>query len=309
MPNDFNIRADQSNLPCDYADLPSPKDLDAMSAVELAEELERIWGSMTEDTYDDAVICAYLDALDRKAPMPEMPDAENAYADFQQILRNALPEAPLQEQSVSPKRPVRLRHLWRTALAAVVAILGLLAGMVTAQAAGIDVFGAMAHWTEEVFSFGKIRDDGANDDLSANKDGIGEEMQPTGDLEFNSVQDALDAFGITEVTEPQLPGSFGLTRISVTNVVEADIFLLSAGYESDTGEHLGIDIMRYSAEPSVQVEKNDTSVETFEINGVTVFLVENSVNYTLAWLTEHYECYISGADQHVLREIVNSMEK
>lgn len=186
MTNDFDTRADQSNLPCDCVKSSLPKDLDAMSAVELAEEMERVWSSMTEDTYDDAVICAYLDALDRKAPMPEMPDAETAYTDFQQLLRDALAEG-------------------------------------------------------------------------------------------------------------------------LTNIEEFDIFALSAIYESSSGEHLAIDIMRYANKPNVQIEKNDAPVEMFDIKGVTIFLIENNVNYTLAWVTEHYECFIFGSNPDILREMANSI--
>ena len=45
--------------------------------------------AMTEAEYDPAVIDAYLDALDRKAPMPDHPDAGTAYAGFQARVQRA----------------------------------------------------------------------------------------------------------------------------------------------------------------------------------------------------------------------------
>ena len=54
MPDNLYHHANQSNFPSDWADL--RKDLAAMPAEELAEEMEHIWASMTEETYDDAVI-------------------------------------------------------------------------------------------------------------------------------------------------------------------------------------------------------------------------------------------------------------
>lgn len=53
--------------------------LNQMSPAELEEEMERALDAMTEETYDPAVISAYLEAMDRKAPMPTPPDPEEAY--------------------------------------------------------------------------------------------------------------------------------------------------------------------------------------------------------------------------------------
>lgn len=106
------------------------KDLDAMSAVELAEELELIWGKMDEETYDEKIIDMYLDALDRKVPMPNHPDADTAYDLF------------LKARGFEPEKGRRrdFRFVLRAALAAVIAAALLFGAMVTVQAAGVDVF-------------------------------------------------------------------------------------------------------------------------------------------------------------------------
>ena len=52
-------------------------------------ELEAALEAMTEAEYDPAVIDAYLDALDRKAPMPDHTDAGTAYAGFQARVQRA----------------------------------------------------------------------------------------------------------------------------------------------------------------------------------------------------------------------------
>ena len=51
----------------------SPERLNPMTAAQLERELEAALEAMTEAEYDPAVIDAYLDALDRKAPMPDHP--------------------------------------------------------------------------------------------------------------------------------------------------------------------------------------------------------------------------------------------
>ena len=44
--------------------------LDSMSVAELLELLENINETMTEDNFDDELIEACLEAIDRKSPMP-----------------------------------------------------------------------------------------------------------------------------------------------------------------------------------------------------------------------------------------------
>lgn len=86
----------------------------------------------------------------------------------------------------------------------------MLAAMVTAQAAGVDVFGAMARWTEDIFSFGQIPPD------SKVSDNLGGE---TAGQEFSSLQEAFDAYGMTEVHEPGwLPNGYALNRVDVLAV-------------------------------------------------------------------------------------------
>lgn len=67
----------------------SPERLNPMTAAQLERELEAALEAMTEAEYDPAVIDAYLDALDRKAPMPDHTDARTAYAGFQARVQRA----------------------------------------------------------------------------------------------------------------------------------------------------------------------------------------------------------------------------
>lgn len=68
------LSADSGNLSSHFA---------AMSASEIAQELEQILSAMTEETYDAAIIDAYLDELDCRAPSPELPSESDAWNSFQ----------------------------------------------------------------------------------------------------------------------------------------------------------------------------------------------------------------------------------
>jgi len=137
--------------------------LEVMTEEELTEGLNEALESMTEENYDSALIDAYLAALDRKAPMPEIPDTDTSFANFKNRLLQTFPAK--NDIAVSPRRKVR--SVWRVGLVAALTAICLMGGMVVAQAAGVDVFGAIARWTDEVFSLGAIRSDGADDGTSA----------------------------------------------------------------------------------------------------------------------------------------------
>ncbi len=122
----------------------STQHLENSSPVELADALEDMLDSMTEESYDPELVAAYLDALEKKAPMPEPPDAQAAEADFRRRLGAVKPD-----QEAQP--PKRRRYRLPITVAAAIALLFAL--MLCAQAAGFDIFGGLARWTSETFHF------------------------------------------------------------------------------------------------------------------------------------------------------------
>lgn len=258
--------------------------LEAMSVAELTAALGDALETMTEADWDDGLIQAYLDALDRKAPIADMPDARESYAQLQKKLEGFAPEtAPA--NPAAPRGPARLRR--RRGLAVLLA--AALAALLAVQAAGLDVLGAMARWTSEVFSLGSIRYKSAEDtpnDPPSPEDGAG--------VEYASLQEALDAYGVTEISEPaQLPEGYVLQNIAVDCWPSGEFAGISVKYFNGVNI-LHIEIKTFQCTPTMQLEKTADSVDSFEIEGVTVYIFENLNNITAAWNTEHYECYIGG---------------
>lgn len=272
--------------------------LEAMSADELTDALHDALENITEENYDPALIDAYLDALDRKDPMPETPDAEASYAGFQKRIRGIFPER--RDKKAAPS----YRRVWRIGLVAVFAIICMLGGMIVAQAAGLDVFGVMARWTNSVFSFGEIRSDGAEDNpddtayISGGSDS---------EAAFTSLQEALDAYSITEVSEPAwIPDGYTMKSVAVDYRPEWDTIRLTAEYFNGINP-LIVKFESYQDEPDSHVEKTDAPVETFVVNETMVYLLENINNNAAVWVTEHYECLIGGAvEKSELRKMVLS---
>ena len=75
----------------------------------------------------------------------------------------------------------------------------------------------------------------------------------------------------------------------------------------DGSNFLQIQLEYYEGSANIQVEKTYTSLETFLVDGLTVYLLQNISSNSAAWVTEHYECYIIGTvEKQVLKQIVLS---
>lgn len=276
--------------------------LEAMTEEELTDGLNEALESMTDESYDSALIDAYLAALDRKAPMPEVPDTDTSFANFKNRLLLAFPAES--NTAVNPRRKARV--IWRIGLIAALTVICLMGGMVVVQASGVDVFGAIARWTEDVFSLGAIQSDGAKDQvnnpiLENGKAGDGNVIS------YASLQEALNVYDIAEFSEPTwIPEGYSLENVTADCWPDGELIGLFAEY-SDGVDSLHIDIVCYDGEAREQLQKVDAPVETFVANGITIYLLENISSNSAAWVTEHYECYINGVVEHqVLKQIVLS---
>ncbi|MDE6901335.1 MAG: DUF4367 domain-containing protein [Lachnospiraceae bacterium] len=275
--------------------------LEAMSVEELTDALNDLLENMTERNYDSALIDAYLAALDRKDPMPEIPDAETSYTNFQKRILRIFPERTSKKVASGN----RFYRVWRIGLVAVLTLICMLGSMMVAQAAGLDVFGTMGRWTDDIFSFGEIRSDGAvdvpNDTANAPS---GSDSEAT----FTSLQVALDTYGITEVSEPTwFPEGYRFKSVTVDCRTNGDLIGMAAEYSNGTYT-LFVEFNNYRDEPSMQIEKTDVPVETFAVHDTTVYLLENINNNAAAWMTEHFECCITGAvEKSELQQMVLSI--
>ncbi len=250
----------------------SPEDLDAMSPSQLADALERALDDMTEETYDEEVIQRYLDALEQKAPVPPHPGAEQAYDDLARTVKTFRTDSPGEDRKKG--RRLRLRKVLRWSLTAALITVCLLGGMMMVQAAGWDLFGAMARWTEDVFSFGEI----GGQETSA--------VQPP--EEWEEMRTILEAEGQT-LYFPQIPDGFELIYsdfyVGSANG-EADLLL---GYEKED-TFIGFQAIHYyNRLPVALHEKDETQVETFELNGITYYVFSNNGTTKVVWLSDSLE--------------------
>ena len=273
----------------------SPEKLEAMSSSELSEAMEAALDAMTEETYDPAVIDAYLDALDRKAPMPTHPNAESSYQDFQDKLQEYVEGA-----SKPAKQTRKFRRIARTGIVAVLLAV-LLAS--AAQAAGIDVVGTIARWTESVFSFGTVQS--GND--SSHYPSVSNQVPADVPEEYQELVTELQKRGIEEYTIPTcIPEGFQADT--------PELYVDENGYIEFTAAYANGDdmvifaIFGYKGKHAGLYEKDNSEVRIYTKNDTNHYFFQNREINSVAWTVNELEYSIrTTLPAAELEKIINSM--
>ena len=225
--------------------MPDANQLAQLSPEELAQAMEQALDEMTEDTYDQAVVNAYLDALDAKAPMPEMPDVDTSYQQFQSMLTGAL-----------PSRPKRRGRVLRMTLRVFLAAAFLFGCLVAAQAAGLNILGAVISWTDDTFLM----------------------QLPTTPPTSPWYEEYLDELATVDLTAQDLPTWLpeGYRVPPMVSISTGDTPFDSAFFniEGPNGERMSLDIMTNLDMDQMEylsMDKDDTPVEIYEIDDKTVY--------------------------------------
>ena len=197
------------------------------------------------------------DALHKKRNHPSA-DANQALDLFQKVY---LPErengtSAQQKPSVEKrKRPLRLRVLLVAAIMAAV----LLGTLMVAQAVGIDVFGAIARWTDETFWFSAPEDEAA---------------APW----FADRQEELDFIGLSEEFLPSwIPEGYTLEGdIQLVNIPgQTEVYAVFSNADHSTFDIL-VAVYDNPVDIETQIfEKDDSQVQICQVNGKTVYLFYN----------------------------------
>lgn len=230
--------------------VPNRDELERLSPEELAQAMEQTLDQMTEDTYDQAVIDAYLDALDAKTPMPEAPDVEESYGQFQAMLSQALPN---EAHSKPKRRGSVLRMTLRVALAAAFVF----SCLMMAQASGLDLWGTVARWTDDGFHFQLVENDSPQ--------------------WYDDYWTDLEVVGIEEDQLPTwLPQDYAVDAIQVSKKLDRNEVQVLLTSQDQPEIRCSMSIFSDPETMSALVfSKDNRPVEEFQVNGKTVYLLHN----------------------------------
>ena len=242
--------------------------LGAMTTPELLELLERTLDGASEGTYDGELVDALLAELNLRSPLPEHRPAAEAYGEFSERVRRAA--------DAVGRRKGEKRYGWRSAFAGVMVAAAMLLGMMCAQASGLDVFGAAARWSDELFSFGR------------------DEPEPTAALSVGDIEKLL----------PSVPEGFVMGEPVVFEGTQTND--LSYWVEFSSGEKYII-FSAVSIEESVNssYEKDKDYVTKLSISNQDYFVFSNNGIVSAAWRTAQFECHINtNLSKQELTEII-----
>jgi len=253
--------------------------LENLSAGEILEELDARMEEMTDQSCDPELIRLYLDVLEEKEPLGLELDPE---ASLQRFLeerageesRSTPPEEPAAQAAVSrPAGLRRFRHFPRTLIAA--AVVAVLFGL-GSMAGSSRLWESVVHLTQGTL---QIVPPGAS------QSGQTSAQPPLEELEFTSLQEALDAYGITEPLAPKwLPEGFETERIDID--VDPDFIRIMAVYQCEE-KAVQVTVRNYNSKEEldrISVEKENGQQDVKYIRGgVEHSLAQNRAIYTASW--------------------------
>lgn len=252
--------------------IPTREQLDAMSTAELLEALEQTLFSMTEENYDGELLDAYLDELDRKSPMPEHPATDESYERFKaRVGKMNAAINPLESAPAASAKPKPRHTALRTALVAVIAAACLLSCMVVVQAAGLDVFGSIARWTDSLFGFGAIGEPAAS-------------PSPTGTQEVT--------VEYIETLLPTVPDGFVMGEPEVFEDAETGCIEYWTCYYNDD-KFIAFSAVEQYDENMSEYQKDYQDVHIIEIDGQEFYIFMNNGYASAAWRSVNLECNIN----------------
>ena len=252
-----------------------------------------------EERLDRLLDCLYsfdsdtdISEIDRCLEELDQAGAEGADFDVERSLKEFHERyAPAFESNTEANKKKNVhgrRPLARIAIIAAV----LSAFMVTAQASGFDILGAIARWTSEQFAFVKV----------------GEEHETAPGRAYDSLQAALEKSQITEQLAPtEFPDGTELEKIMVKQI-DMDL-AFSATYLLDE-EPFYISIQKVGGAPYSEVEINDLNLEVYLAGEIEHHIMKDVKQIKASWNNGPWECYIAGSlSREDLLMIIDSIYK
>ena len=262
--------------------------LDQLSMEQLEDLLRADLNSPDEEN-DEAVfhILEVMKQREKENPTGRLPDKNKAWQEFQKYYN--IPEGEGQslypvrsdpESQSAPTSTKKNRRFRPRKVLVVVAVLVLMFGsMLTAQAAGVDVFGAIGRWTEEKFHFEitPASEDGTTDytfrEVSTER-GFSKNLIPTWypegfeafEPEDNSIEDYVNSVYCQYINKEEN---------------RSYLAMVSQYYDPSSIE-------------STVYEKDETEVEIYEHDGKNFYIMSNLDSETATWSDGTFKIDIVG---------------
>lgn len=241
---------------------------------DLADCLEQL-----QDDSDVERIDRILEEIEQLGPVAPDFDVEQSLAEFYRKYGYLFSEEPSAGKEAKPKRRKSFPRIART-VAIVAALLIICLGV--AQAAGFNLMSIFPWWNGEQFHFAREENSGSQ---------TLEELPDT-EMEFESLQDALEKYGIQVPLAPsKLPDGAVLQTLSVKERDGHPVFC--AVYDIPEGE-LFITIEQAAEVPFSDVETDKDDMEIYTVDGIEHCIMNDIKMRTVVWYNGIWEGNIAG---------------
>lgn len=229
------------------------------------------------------MILQNLKERDATRPLEISPEAKKAWDEYQVHTRG------------QKGRPARMGGWILKAVSAAVIVLVLLA-TIPQQVKADNFFGRLVSWTDSIFRLF----DPSEDEAPA------EYIYETDNPDLQQVYDTIVELGVTEPVVPRwLPEGYELAQCKVQDTSRKT--KTTVAFEKGNSKIL-IKIDVYKTSAAAEYQKDDTNVETIEMDGTTHSILRNNEIWAAVWSKDNIECCIyAGGQKDVLIEILRSI--
>ena len=279
------------------------------------DQLENLLKSQrnTSSADEDAAFCEAIEevVLRRETlhPTGRLSDVDVAWAEFQKHYNTSEGEGlslysddpdfeNLQTQHTTPSSyPHKKRRIIKKGLLVAAILAAVFAGMIVVQASGVDIFGAIARWTNETFRFT------SSESL----------VTSSGNSNFSRTYDMLQtAFADGGIDETMIPGwypdRYELVDIKSVSTRSFNGIVLSFEDNSDFFSISCTDYKRCQELDTRVFEKDDNPVEDYVRGNRRYYLMTNLGHYSGIWSDGNKTIAISGdLTEEELKKIIDNI--
>ena len=259
------------NLNCKNQDFSK---YDEMTTEEL-EEILRLDAESREDEADTELLFYVMEVLARRRKEAKITGntAQEAWKSFEE---NYMPREA---------RNVKTKPIWspwvRRVVAAAAVLTLLIVIPISAKAINIEkLWDVVATWAKETFSF----DSSGNDNVDAPSPNRKDEVAALKEMIASSDRDA-------SIVPAWIPDGFELEKIETDISPVQEVYRAFYSYGDKV---IRIRVQTYLTDDFQKVEIEEGYSEIYHVAGIDYYLFENVDQCRAVWLTEFYECVISG---------------
>lgn len=248
-----------------------------------------------EELQDDIHLALLMDEYADSIGAQVRAKAEKAFESGEMSIPKELDDACasiLAQTTKAEQGKKSTKTVFRYLLVAVGTVIALLGTLMVVQAAGIDVFGRLASWTDSVFHY------------SSEKKPAQTEEEP-----LTEIKTALTDLGLpTDLAPCQLPEGYSVTSIKQSEIEDIKNVVIDIKKDGLRSQIIIEEYMDTDLIENAQWEKSDPAAIVFSSNGRDFYLIENQQRWSGTWSDGKYVISLFGFESYdELKYIIQSI--